>query len=125
MVALRLFLLKMHWSFNMTLDEYQKEATQFAIYESKEYPFFALAEEVGEFIGVIAKEYRGDYDRYDNEQLTAVVEKLRKEAGDVLWQFANALAEIDMSLEEVAVGNLEKLRDRKERGTIKGNGDDR
>lgn len=47
------------------------------------------------------------------------------ELGDVLW-YVNALAnELGVTLQHVAEMNLNKLRDRKERGTILGEGDNR
>lgn len=39
-------------------------------------------------------------------------EKVRKELGDVLWYVAVLAAELDISLSEVAEGNLAKLRSR-------------
>jgi NTP pyrophosphatase (non-canonical NTP hydrolase) len=45
------------------------------------------------------------------------------ELGDVLWQLARAAKELNMTLEDVAVMNIQKLTDRKERNVIKGNGD--
>ena len=51
--------------------------------------------------------------------------ELVKELGDVLW-YINALAiELGVSLEHVAEVNIEKLKGRRERGTICSTGDNR
>lgn len=109
----------------MRLSEYQEQAIQFAEYRHELYPVLGLAEEVGELISIYSKELRGD----DLEARFGSQEKLRdafiKEAGDVLWQLTNLLQEAGLTLEEVAQRNLNKLKDRKIRGVIKGSGDDR
>jgi NTP pyrophosphatase (non-canonical NTP hydrolase) len=51
--------------------------------------------------------------------------ELKKELGDVLWYLAGIATALDLSLEDVAVSNIEKLASRKERGVIGGNGDNR
>ena len=48
-----------------------------------------------------------------------------RELGDVLWYVANVAHEIGVSLETVARANVNKLNDRKVRGKISGNGDER
>jgi NTP pyrophosphatase (non-canonical NTP hydrolase) len=48
---------------------------------------------------------------------------LKYELGDVLWYMAQIATELDLSLQEVAEANLEKLFSRLERGQIKGEGD--
>ena len=52
-------------------------------------------------------------------------EELKKEIGDVLWYAAGLSAELGLSLEDVAAFNIAKLQSRKERGVIKGSGDNR
>ena len=47
------------------------------------------------------------------------------EIGDVLWYCAMLASEIDVSLGKIMEGNLEKLNDRKQRGTLQGSGDTR
>jgi len=42
-----------------------------------------------------------------------------------LWYLANLASELDVSLGEVARRNLEKLKPRKERGVLRGSGDNR
>ena len=109
----------------MHLNFYQNEAGKYAIYKDILYPFLALAEESGEFLGIMAKNLRGDYNDYTDAQAKEVHERFKKEAGDILWQLSNALKELDLTLEDVAQANLDKLEDRKKRDVIQGNGDTR
>jgi len=106
----------------MTLNEYQKTIEQFAVYpgagtgnrEAMTYTALGLAEEAGEYAGKIAKYIR------DGVFETALA---TKELGDVLWQLARAAKELNMTLEDVAIMNIQKLLDRKERNVIQGTGD--
>jgi NTP pyrophosphatase (non-canonical NTP hydrolase) len=104
----------------MYLNEYQLKAKEFACYENPVYPFLALAEEAGEVCGKVAKIYRGD-----KAMDKAYKEAVAKELGDTLWQLSACCNELELSLGDVAAQNLIKLTSRKEKGTIKGNGDDR
>ena len=47
------------------------------------------------------------------------------ECGDVLWNLSQIVNDLGYNLEYVARMNLDKLRDRKERGVIDGKGDKR
>jgi hypothetical protein len=49
----------------------------------------------------------------------------KQEIGSVLWTLAAVAVDLGTSLEECALINLVKLRDRKEAGTIQGAGDER
>ncbi len=53
------------------------------------------------------------------------IEEYVKELGDVLWYIAASAKELGFTLEQVAQLNLKKLADRKERGVIKSEGDNR
>ncbi len=50
---------------------------------------------------------------------------MKKELGDVLWYGSNCCSELGLSMGDVAQGNIDKLFDRKDRGVIQGDGDDR
>ena len=52
-------------------------------------------------------------------------EDLTKELGDVLWYVAALANDLDISLNDVAEGNIEKLASRKKRNKIGGSGDNR
>lgn len=109
----------------MNFDEYQKQASKFAVYESQYYPFFGIAEEVGEFVGLAAKLERGDSIKERFGSLDGLREAVMKEAGDILWQLSQCLKEMKISMQEVAEMNLKKLEDRQQRGVLKGSGDNR
>jgi NTP pyrophosphatase (non-canonical NTP hydrolase) len=109
----------------MNLNEYQEKAMEFAVFESAHYPFYALAEEVGEVLGLVAKGERGDDLIARFGSLEAVREKTIKELGDVLWQLQACCSVMGIGLQEVAEKNIAKLEDRKARDVIKGAGDDR
>lgn len=104
----------------LTLNGYQSEARQFAIYPEEAevvYPALGLAGEAGEVAEKVKKSIRGD------GQLDA--DEVAKELGDVLWYIANLASDIGISLDTIAEKNLEKLKSRKERQVIKGSGDNR
>jgi NTP pyrophosphatase (non-canonical NTP hydrolase) len=103
----------------MTLNEYQSEAEEFALYQSKMYPVTSLMIEAAELADLFVKPYlRGD--RFDVD-----LEEVISEAGDVLWNLANILSDLDITLCEVAEANLAKLHSRQARGVIMGRGGDR
>lgn len=109
----------------MTLTEYQRKAAEFAEFAPDSmYPFLGLAEEAGEVCGKVAKWIRknGDAGAYRDLTLRAQVEK---ELGDVLWMAAACAAMFYLDLDSVAKANIVKLADRKARGVIVGEGDDR
>lgn len=75
--------------------------------------------EAGEIAELLGKAFRGG--RVTQETL----DKLFKELGDVLWYVSELSTLCGFKLENVMQGNLDKLADRKERGVIHGDGDDR
>jgi NTP pyrophosphatase (non-canonical NTP hydrolase) len=109
----------------MTFKEYQEEARKTAIYPNLGsnfiYPTLGLAGEAGEVAEKIKKVLR------DNNGLVSEEKKqeLTKELGDVLWYIANLSAELGLSMEDVALKNLEKLKSRQERNELHGSGDNR
>lgn len=116
----------------MNAEEYQKHANEFSMYgDNPMYPLFGLAEEAGEVCGKVTKYIRkhdgllplppgvgGPLDvgfRCD----------LAKELGDCLWMIAEICTQYGLSLSDVMEYNLVKLKDRKDRGVIVGEGDNR
>jgi NTP pyrophosphatase (non-canonical NTP hydrolase) len=85
------------------------------------YPTLGLVNEAGELAGKVKKIFR-DKGGQINE---ADREALKGELGDVLWYLAQICTELDLSLADVAGGNIEKLFSRLERGKISGEGDNR
>ena len=105
----------------MDFEEYQKESRKTAIYPNKYmmiYPALGLAGESGEVCEKIKKWIRGDY-------IPDYTESLKMEIGDVLWYIANLASDLNLSLEDIAKKNIEKLQDRLNRNVLKGEGDNR
>jgi NTP pyrophosphatase (non-canonical NTP hydrolase) len=114
------------------LDEYQEEAANFAFYSGITYPTLGLCGEAGELANHVKKLIRdsgmpADHDvQIDDQYMTEEMRSdLVLEAGDCLWYLANFCNDIGFSLSEVAEMNLEKLKRRKEKGTLTGSGDHR
>ena len=109
----------------MPLDTYQRESrkTWSLIHTDHPivYPTLGLVNEAGELAGKIKKIFRDKGGVIGEEDRQA----LKGELGDVLWYFAQICTELDLTLEEVAEANLEKLLSRLERGKIRGDGDNR
>ncbi len=104
---------------SMDMEEYQKIASETAIYSSKHaviYPALGLAAEAGEVANKVKKILRdGDFDR----------KAIADEIGDCLWYIAALCRDLEIDMAEVAVKNLAKLKSRQERGTLQGSGDTR
>ncbi len=108
----------------MTFEEYQKEAQKTALYPEAYrlvYPALGLAGEAGELANKVKKVLR-DHGRHLSEEAR---EAILAELGDVLWYVAQVATDLGESLEAVAQANLAKLRSRKERGRLGGDGDNR
>jgi NTP pyrophosphatase (non-canonical NTP hydrolase) len=111
---------------SITLNEYQEQAAETALYPGKgtqqglTYTVMGLAGEAGEVANKMKKILRGDKP-LDDETAQA----LAKELGGVLWYLAACTGELGMTLHQVGCMNLVQLRERKTHGTIQGDGDDR
>lgn len=114
-----------------TLNEYQQKATATADYpmlgENLVYPALGCAEEAGEIAGKVKKLWRnqGIFSGTDEKLTTEQKDAIVKEMGDNLWYLAALATELGTTLQLVAMLNLHKLKDRKERGVIKSEGDNR
>ena len=114
----------------MDMNDYQKEARKTAIYPKKHmvvYPALGLAGEAGEVCETVKKTIRGDFaiNRYKIFDVVKYPEEIAKELGDVLWYLAALASDLNLSLADIAEGNISKLKDRAERNKIKGEGDER
>lgn len=125
----------------MTLNEYQEKAmsTCMPSCDNFSYMMLNLVGEVGELASKVAKDIRKKNVCIDTgngytselmpempfDEWVARFEEYKAEAGDILWQIAGFCRVMGWTLEDVAVGNLEKLADRKSRGKIDGDGDNR
>lgn len=110
----------------LTINNYQKEAHKTACYLGLEegnytYPVMGLAEEAGEVCGKFAKAVRDENGIISEERKQAI----KKELGDVCWFIAEISTLLNLNLEDVMQGNLDKLASRKARGVLHGSGDDR
>lgn len=114
------------------LDEYQEEAANFAFYEGIVYPVLGLVGEAGEVAEKVKKLIRDkdmphghDVDLEDEYLSDTEKEALILECGDILWYLANLTNDLGYSLSEVAELNLAKLQSRRDRGKLRGSGDNR
>jgi NTP pyrophosphatase (non-canonical NTP hydrolase) len=109
----------------LTFEKYQQEVRTTAVYPNSGnnfvYPALGLCGESGEVAEKIKKVLR-DKDGVMDEQSRAA---LKKELGDCCWYISSLCSELGFTLEEVAQENLDKLRGRRERGTLHGSGDNR
>jgi NTP pyrophosphatase (non-canonical NTP hydrolase) len=109
----------------MNFTDYQTKSRRTANYPSVGhaviYPTLGLTNEAGEVAGKVKKIFR------DKGGIIGEAERqaLKSELGDVLWYLTQVCTELELSLEEVAGYNIEKLYSRLERGKIGGDGDNR
>jgi NTP pyrophosphatase (non-canonical NTP hydrolase) len=85
------------------------------------YVVSGLAGETGEVCEKIKKIIRDSGGTITEEAKQAI----GKELGDQMWYQAQLATLLGLDLGEIAAGNLEKLRSRKERGVLSGSGDNR
>lgn len=110
-------------------EKYQLATADTAVYpgalegnfEALTYVSLGLVGEAGEIANKVKKILRDKGGIVTEEDRT----ELSKELGDVLWYLARLADEIGYPLEFIAQSNVNKLRSRKERGVISGNGDNR
>lgn len=108
----------------MTLNEYQVLALETANYPREHeviYPTLGLAGEAGEVADKVKKVIRDKNGKFTDE----IKFEIAKEIGDVLWYCATLSYDLGFNLEMIAEMNYAKLKSRKERGVISGNGDNR
>lgn len=122
----------------MTLNDYQQQAMTTCLPESENFAYMMLnlVGEVGEIAGKVSKYIRKGQASFEGNDLRLYSQgddnaawdresDLRKEAGDVLWQLAGLCTVMGWDLEDIAHQNLSKLADRKRRGVIASEGDNR
>lgn len=123
----------------MTLNEYQEQAMTTCLPESENFAYMMLnlVGEVGEIAGKVSKMIRKGRVSFqpdgtlllnangDDDVSWTREHELQKEAGDVLWQLSGLCSVMGWSLEDIARQNLDKLADRKQRGVIASQGDNR
>lgn len=114
----------------MTFNEYQQQAITTDTYGGsmtsitdpgfleKAFGLVGEAGEVAEKLKKIIRDKDGELTKEDRQEII-------KEFGDVLWYVSALSHYLEVPLEDVAKGNLEKVLSRKSRGKTHGNGDNR
>jgi len=109
----------------MTFEEYSEKAYTTAIYPNQgnnlPYAILGVNGEAGELAEKVKKIIRDDNGVISEEKR----QEMKKELGDILWYINTTCKELNLTLEEVAQSNLEKISSRKERDKIQGSGDNR
>ena len=110
----------------MTFDEYQKKAPDTAIFHpdplmDKTIWVLGIAGEGSE----IAEKWKKIVAYRDGVITDDDKTEMAKEIGDVLWYLTLFAETLDLSMDDIATKNLEKLASRKARGVTKGSGDNR
>lgn len=113
-----------------SLNEYQGFVWDLALPQCKNATYMALGlGEAGEVQGRHKKLLRGDYRGQDADSVRAKHDEysllLKKELGDLLFYVAGMARASGFTLAEIATSNIEKLHDRRARGVLQGDGDNR
>ena len=106
------------------LDMYQQVAKTTAIYPREQaiiYPTLGLTGEAGEVANKVKKIIRDGSNKNDEK----LVSEIKAEIGDCLWYIAVLADDFNIKLSDIASANIEKLANRKKKGTIHGSGDTR
>ena len=110
---------------SITAADYQARACETAIFpknQAMEYLTLGLTGEAGEIANKVKKFIR---DGAAQDEYLAKRIEIGYEIGDVLWYCAVLAKEMEMDLGHIMENNLQKLADRKKRGTLSGSGDNR
>jgi NTP pyrophosphatase (non-canonical NTP hydrolase) len=110
---------------NITASLYQEKACDTAIFpkhQAMEYLTLGLTGEAGEIANKVKKFIR---DGATPDEYAAKKIEIAYEIGDVLWYCAVLASELEMNLGHIMENNLQKLANRKNRGTLSGSGDNR
>lgn len=85
---------------------------------TKELALLGLMGEVGELADVVKKEHiYQDMSKFEKKYGMSVVDKIKDEAGDVLWQYMLVLVKYNLNVDDVINSNVEKLNQR--HGSVK------
>jgi len=107
------------------MSDYQQAALRTAAPQDKHNELFHLllglvgeTGEIAEKAKKIVRDKNSDFSLWDTEDI-------KKELGDVLWYIAVIANYFDITLEDVAALNIDKLANRQRRRLIGGSGDNR
>jgi NTP pyrophosphatase (non-canonical NTP hydrolase) len=104
-----------------TFEEYKRAIDPLVLYprqtqlEALQYVVLGLNGEAGEVAEQIKKAMRNDNGELSPER----IEKMKKEAGDVLWYLTRLADELGTNLAEIAQINVEKLFARQAEGNLR------
>lgn len=113
----------------MEFSEYQQIAAGTAVYRDAAitdlkrvmYCAMGLGSEAGEVLGAVKRIIRDDKSEITMQRTRQIVDEI----SDCLWYCAMLAYELEVSLDDIAQHNVEKLRSRFERGVIQGEGGER
>jgi NTP pyrophosphatase (non-canonical NTP hydrolase) len=114
----------------MDFKDYQAQAIKTDLFGGKPQPItsnaflaqlLGLVGETGEIAEKFKKLYRDKNGEFSEDDKAAMT----KELGDVLWYVSVVSTYLDISLQDVATQNIEKLKSRQQRGKLSGSGDNR
>lgn len=112
-------------TYPLTFEQYDYDAGLTATYpglgDNLTYPTLGLCGEAGEFAEKVKKMYRDDGSVLTEERRVLML----KELGDVMWYLSACAKELGSSSAEVAKMNIDKLRSRRDRDKLHGDGDNR
>lgn len=89
------------------------------------YPALGIAGESGEYADKVKKLWRNKNVQSGGDLSLEDRAELLKELGDICWYISASANRLGSSFEEVLEKNIQKLTDRRARGVIKSEGDNR
>jgi len=105
-------------------NDYQQWTRTVARYPEEQGINYTILGLVGE-AGEVADKYKKVIRDAEGFMGEAAKEAIVKEVSDVAWYLARLSDELGVTLEDLFSINFEKLMDRKDRGVLRGSGDDR
>lgn len=91
----------------MDFQEYQRKAIETdQAPGSKEVPLFGLAGEAGQLLSEYKKYLR------DGDAHLLFKDRVAEELGDLLWYISNVATKFELNLDDIAIANLDKTKDR-------------
>jgi|SRR5699024_9171683 len=109
----------------MQLDDYQQGALRTAAPRDKRNELLHLVLGLVGESGEIAEKFKKWVRDHDSDESVIDTDDIGTELGDVLWYVAVLADYLDLSLDDIARANLDKLASRQQRGVLGGSGDHR
>lgn len=109
----------------MELDAYQRGALRTASPRDRKNELLHLVLGLVGESGEVAEKFKKWIRDLDSDESRLDRAAIARELGDVLWYVAVLGDHLDLSLDDIATANLAKLADRRDRGVLAGDGDDR